>query len=205
MQEGQTFTSISQVLFPSIPAEQQRPPAPYSAGDSQTPRNTDLDGNLVETLKRKLATAETQRTERDAKIESLEKQLTSLREAREREAAELSTQVTDLETKLQELLGDREQEAERRASEIEGRLRDKDAEWERLVMIAIAQVQEQDRADQERLSRLEQRRGNIRSAAMAWESARKIACSELELLRCNKRFVEVTLAGLDATMQQLRH
>ena len=127
-----------------------------------------------------------------------------LREAREREAAELSTQVTDLEARVQELLCDREQEAERRASEIEGRLRDKDAEWERLVMTAVAQVQEQDMADRERLLRLEQRRGSIRSAAMAWESARGIACNELELLRCNKRFVEVTLAGLDVIMQQLR-
>lgn len=175
-----------------------------TASDTQIPHNTDLDGNLVETLRKKLTTAELQRTELDAKIGGLEKQLALLREAREREAVELSTQVTELETKLQDLLGDRELEAEKRASEAEERLRDKDAEWERLVRTVVAQVQEQDLADKEQLLRLEQRRGCTRSATIAWERTREIACSELELLRCNKRFVEVTLAGLDVTMQQLR-
>jgi chromosome segregation ATPase len=159
---------------------------------------------VVEALSKKLVAAENQCKARDAKIESLGAQLSLLREAREREAAELSMQVTDLEAKLKELLCDREQEVETRASEIEGRLRQKDVEWEQLVTTAVAQVQERDRADQERISNMKQRQGSIHSAIAAWENAKEIACSELELLRCNKHFLEVTLAGLDVSVHQLR-
>lgn len=198
------YTSISQILFPSAPTqastEQQQDPVP----DSQTSAITDSDGSLVESLKRKLSAAEGQRTERDAKIDGLEKQLTSLQGAREREAAELSAQVTDLEVKLQGLLDDHEREAERRASETEGRVREKDAEWERRVVTAIAQVHERELANQEHLLNVERRRASIRSAAAAWESAREIACGELEFLRCNRRFIDVILSGLDVSIQQMR-
>ncbi|KAF8592059.1 hypothetical protein K439DRAFT_1626558 [Ramaria rubella] len=183
--DGRSFTSISQVLFPSVAAPEE-------------------DRSAVEFLQMQLTAAENQRAERDTKIEALEKQLTMSREAREREAAELSTQVTDLEERLQELLNDREREAEKRASDLEERLRDKDTEWERNVAVAIAQVHQQSQADQDRLLNLERRKASIRSAASAWECAQEVACSELELIRANRRFVEVTLAGLDASMAQLR-
>jgi len=88
--------------------------------------------------------------------------------------------------------------------ELEERLRDKDAELERQVAAAVSEVQEQSVADQERLLSMERRKWCIRSTASAWECAKEVAYGELELVRSNRHFVEVTLAGLDASMQQLR-
>ena len=206
--DGHRPTSISQVLFPSVPSkpstQQQHNVLDLALNSSDSQTRTVSDGGLVEILKRKLEAAEGKRAERDARIESLEKQLISLGEAREREAAELSTQVSNLEVRVQELLDDHERDSERRTSEIEERLRDKDVECDHRVVAAVAELQAQYQANQERLVSVEQRKGSMRSAAVAWKSVRDIACSELELVRYNRRFVEVTLAGLDASMGQLR-
>jgi len=199
-----TFTSISQVLFPSLPEQtpvEQALLAPEVV--SQSPPGAETSA-AVDLLKMQLAFAEGQRSERDARIEYLESQLVSSREAREREASELSTQVSDLEEQLKELLGDRERETGRRIDELEARLQDKDVEWECEIAAAVSRVEAQSVTDRERLLSIERRKWRVRSATMAWECAKETACNELELIRSNRRFVEVILAGLDVAIPQLR-
>ena len=208
MPDERTFTSISQVLFPSVPEQAPTEPAHPVSGAPEAASNPSLTGSetpmAVEFLKTQLGFAESQRCERDERIEYLERQLVSSREAREKEAAELATQVSDLEEQLKELLGDRERETGRRVEELEARLRDKDVEWGREIAAAVSQAQAQCVIDRERLLSMERRKWRIQTSTLAWGCAQETASNELELVRANRLFVEIALAGLDVSIQQLR-
>ncbi|KAF8527996.1 hypothetical protein BU17DRAFT_61340 [Hysterangium stoloniferum] len=193
--DGHGFTSISQVLFPSF-------------GDvSHQTRDQEKCTDPAEEItlgKAQFTSAEEEQLERDRRIEDLEKQLTLSRESHKRETTELSTQLTNLERRLHEVLMERDLETAARVEEFETRLQTQDAEWTQQITLTVAQVQELGAITQRRMLSIERRKHGIGNASAAWDHAREVASSELALLQSSKQFVAITLAGLEMSMEHLR-
>ena len=138
------------------------------------------------------------------KIEYLESQLQTARDARIQDAEELSKQVTELEEQLQASLRPDEQLTHRVAS-LEDQLRHAQAAQEQAVQEALGRMQAEKSVSEMDAVQVHHARWEATNAACeakaAWNVVYAEAESELELIRSNKQMLAVMLAGLDQYCQ----
>lgn len=198
------YGSISQVLLPDVTPS----PAVYNRGelfDISSEASTE-DGASTTLLRLQLASAETKARDRLAEIESLESQLQTAKAARLRDTEELARQVSELE---QQIHGNLHVDVERMEyiTSLEGQIRQAQTVREQAIQEALEQMQQRASVAHFTAMREQQLKLNTvscaGSAAEAWSAVRDVADGELELVHANRDMLDVLLAGLNQSYQQL--
>lgn len=194
------YGSISQVLLPDVTPS----PAVHNAAlrfeeyASHTPPA--YDGGAVTMLRLQLAAMENTTTEKSMKIEYLESQLQTAKDARIRDAEELARQISELEAQVQASLLPNEQLTEQVAA-LEEQLQHAQNAQEQAVQEALRQTEAQTQAAQTDVLRVRQARWEASAvackASAAWNAVCETAEGELELVRANLETLAVLMAGLD--------
>lgn len=197
------YGSISQVLLPEVTPS----PAPHNAAlrfeefAAETPPM--FDSAAVTMLRLQVASLENTATERLMKIEFLESQLQSAKEARIHDAEELSKQMSELEQQVQASLRPDEQLTQQVAF-LEEQLRHAQTGQEQAVQEALEKLEADESASRAKALRTKRVRCDAAIAACtagaAWSAVRDTAEGELELIRSNKEMLAVLLAGLDRAL-----
>jgi hypothetical protein len=199
------YGSISQVLLPDVTPS----PAIFNATlkfDQMAAESPVGDGGHVMMLRLQLAAAESAANEQRLRIEALEAQLLSAKEARLRDTEDLARHVTLLEEQVQGKLRPDEQLQQYTAS-LEEQLASAHVLREKAVCEALQQAQNDSVKAQEELLRTHRSRWMLDSlaggAGTAWSGVKTAAESELEYVRSSREMLAVLLTGLNHTCQRL--
>ncbi|TBU64721.1 hypothetical protein BD310DRAFT_913190 [Dichomitus squalens] len=201
------YGSISQVLLPEVTPS----PAIHNTThlfDNMKPEQAQADSAALTLLRLQLAAAENRAQERLAQMQSLEEQLHHAKEARMRDAQELSRQISELEEQVHGNLAIESQRTEQIAV-LEEMLRDAQVAHEQSVKDVARRAEDAMCASRAAALQVRQvqARAEISSAASearsAWYCVRETAESELELVRANREMLGLLLAGLEHTLGQL--
>ena len=139
-------------------------------------------------------------------IEELENQLRTAKEARMRDAQELSAQVAELEQKMHENRRNDEQRLNVICS-LEDEVRQMQVVREQAVQKAITRTQEASRISLEAALRAQQDKWEVscvaKSTCSAWLTVRETAEAELELVRSSRDTLALLLSSLTQCQLQL--
>ena len=193
------YGTISYVLLPDVTPS----PAPAKYSQSQFipehNRPAAADASLVVMLRLQLASMENIAKERLGRINALEAQLGTAKEARMREVADLAAQVSALENQMHASLENRERVSEERAS-LEEQLRGSAVARESAVQDAVKRVTEDMARTRLRAETAARRRCEIAAAAhdaaTSWMSVRDVAEGELDFVRSQRETLSFLLASL---------
>ncbi|KAI0095290.1 hypothetical protein BDY19DRAFT_1052980 [Irpex rosettiformis] len=199
------YGSISQVLLPEVTPS----PAIFNATlrfEQAAAESPIGESGAATMLKLQLAAAESAANEQRLRIEALESQLLSAKEARLRDTEELAHQVTVLEQQVQGSLRSDEQ-VQMQLAALEERLAHAQVAQEQAVCEALKRAQwDAVRAQQEAL-KVHYLRWSVSTlacnAGAAWGTVKTAAESDLDYIRSSRQMLSVLLAGLDHTLQQL--
>lgn len=141
------------------------------------------------------------------RIQSLEDQLQSAKQARLADASELAKQISDLEEKIHGNLRTEEQRTDHITS-LEDQLMKGKMERERAVAEAMKKAAE--RAAKERAAAVKVFNAKwsladaAREAGACWRTVGSVAEGELEMIRASREMLSVLLAGLAQSQRQLK-
>ncbi|EMD41575.1 hypothetical protein CERSUDRAFT_110125 [Gelatoporia subvermispora B] len=190
------YGSISQVLLPDVTPS----PAVYATAQLFEPDPSAADAAAVTLLRLQLAAAESRAREQALQVESLQSELLTAKQARLRDAEELSKQISQLEDQVVGNLRVDDQRSEYIGS-LEDQLRHAHAHVEQAAEEARAQAQHAT------LLREQQNKWQLACAAhearSAWSNVRDTVEGELEFVRANRETLAVLLAGLDHSQRLL--
>lgn len=197
------YGSISQVLLPEVTPS----PAIHNTALLFESGPSDFADAASSTLLRlQLAAAENKAQERLTLIEELENQLRTAKEARMRDAQELSAQVAELEQKMHENRRNDEQRLNVICS-LEDEVRQMQVVREQAVQKAITRTQEASRISLEAALRAQQDKWEVscvaKSTCSAWLTVRETAEAELELVRSSRDTLALLLSSLTQCQLQL--
>jgi hypothetical protein len=204
------YGSISQVLLPDVtpsPAVHHHSSQRY---DNLTTEMPIVDAAIVTLLRLQLASAENTAKERLFRLQSMEEEIHNLKEARLREAEELTQQVAYLEDQMRGNIEARERSDEERAAytaSLEDHLRQAQAFRDQAVEEAVAKTQESARLSRDAALRSRHQKWEgacaARVAATEWTSVRDLAESELSIVKGDREILLVLLAELDHAQRQI--
>ena len=194
------YGTISHVLLPDVT------PSPAPAKHSQShlipehSRPAAADASLVVMLRLQLASMENIAKERLGRINALEEQLGTAKEARMREVADLAAQVSALEDQMHASLENRERFSEERTA-LEEQLRGAAVARESAVQEAVKRATEDMARTRLRAEAAARRKCEITAAAhdaaTSWMSVRDVAEGELDFVRSQRETLSFLLAGLE--------
>ncbi|KII93694.1 hypothetical protein PLICRDRAFT_35914 [Plicaturopsis crispa FD-325 SS-3] len=204
------YGSISQVLLPDVTPS----PAPHyhqtQRFDQASQDGPATDAAVVTLLRLQLASADNIARERLERLQSLEEQLHSSKEARIREVEELTKHVSFLQERVQSDVEARERSNEESlayTASLEDQLRHTQAFRDQAVEAAVAQEREAARVQQQAALKREQLRVKAaclaRGASAEWASVRDLAEGELDLVRSSRETLAVLLAGLTQSQRKV--
>jgi hypothetical protein len=194
------YGTISHVLLPDVTPS----PAPAKYSQSQLipehSRPAAADASLVLMLRLQLASMENIAKERLGRINALEEQLGTAKDARMREVADLAAQVSALEDQMHVSLENRERFSEERAT-LEEQLRGAAVAKESAVQQAVKRVTDDMARTRLRAEAAARRKCEIAAAAhdaaTSWMSVRDVAEGELDFVRSQRETLSFLLAGLE--------
>ena len=193
------YGTISHVLLPDVTPS----PAPAKHSQSQfisEHSRPDADASLVVMLRLQLASMENIAKERLSRINALEVQLSTAKDARMREVADLAAQVSALEDQMHASLENRERFSEERAM-LEEQLRGAAVARESAVQDAVKRATEDMGRTRLRAETAARRRCEMaaaaHNAATSWMSVRDVAEGELDFVRSQRETLSFLLASLE--------
>lgn len=200
-----SYGSISQVLLPDVTPS----PAVFNVTQrfEQLPPDGLGDGAVVMQLRLQIASIENTNQLQLVRIQSLEDQLQSAKQARLADASELAKQISDLEEKIHGNLRTEEQRTDHITS-LEDQLMKGKMERERAVAEAMKKAAE--RAAKERAAAVKVFNAKwsladaAREAGACWRTVGSVAEGELEMIRASREMLSVLLAGLAQSQRQLK-
>ena len=196
------YGSISQVLLPDVtPSPAFHPNA--QCYDMSSEHST-VDGATVTLLRLQLASVENTARERLYQLQSMEEELHNLKEARARDAHELTNRVAYMEEQLRGNMEiQRRMEDERAAytSGLEDQLKQAQAARDHAIEEAVMRSQASAKAAQ--AAQLESQRGVSQMACLArvaasdWGAVCELSGLELDIVQGDRQVLSVLLAELD--------
>ena len=199
------YGSISQVLLPDVTPS----PAIFNATlrfEQAAAESPIGESGAATMLKLQLAAAESAANEQRLRIEALEAQLLSAKEARLRDTEELAHQVTVLEQQVQESLRNDEQ-VQQQLGALEERLAYAQIAQEQAVCEALKKAQSDAVRSQQDALKVHYLRWSASTlackASASWGTVQTMAASELDYIRSSRDMLSVLLAGLDHASEQL--
>jgi hypothetical protein len=200
------YGSISQVLLPDVTPSPAYHPNTHRY-DMPSELST-VDGATVTLLRLQLASVENTAKDRLYQLQSMEREIHNLKEARTREAHELATRIMYMEEQLRGNIEIQRRMDEERAVYtlgLEDQLRQGQAARDHAVEEAVVRSQEKVKATQ--VATLETQRGLsqmvclARVAASEWGAVYELSGLELDMVQGDRQVLSVLLAELDQMCQ----
>lgn len=196
------YGSISQVLLPDVT------PSPAVHHHSQRYHMSSevpaVDAAIVTLLRLQLASAENTGKERLMQMQAMEEEIHHLKEARVREAQELTKQVAHMEEQMRGTMEAKERSDEDRAAyaaSLEDQLRHVQAFRDQAVDEAVLRAQEFERVSREAALKSQRLTWQVvcsaRVAGSEWATVRGLAEVELDLVKGDREVLAVLLGELD--------
>ncbi|KAJ7139733.1 hypothetical protein C8R44DRAFT_311240 [Mycena epipterygia] len=203
------YGSISQVLLPDVT------PSPAVHANTSRYSNKDADAPVVDAaivtlLRLQLVSAESIAKERLFQLQSMEEEIHNLKQARFRDADELTQQVGHLEDQLRGSLEIRERTEEDRSAHIaslEDQLRQADAYRDQAISEVVAQTRESAQAEADSALRTQHAKTSAvwsaRVTGTHWAFVRDFAESELDAIKGDREVLSALLADLDEVQRRI--
>ncbi|KAG5648240.1 hypothetical protein DXG03_006198 [Asterophora parasitica] len=204
------YGSISQVLLPDVtpsPAVNHHQSSRYDMDASDIPV---VDAAIVTLLRLQLAAAENTAKERLLQMQIMEEEIHNLKEARSRDAQELTSKIAYMEEQMYSSLEIRERAEEQRSVytvSLEDQLRIAHAQRDQSVEAAILRGQEIAHAEQEAALEVQRDSAEVacsaRVAVSEWASVHELAEMELDVVREEREVLSLLLAELEQLSQSV--
>lgn len=195
------YGSISQVLLPDVTPS---PAVHHSNRYDMSSEMPVVDAAIVTLLRLQLAAAENTAKERLYQMQSMEEQIHNLKEARGRDAQELTKQVVYMEEQMRGSLEIRERAEEERSvytSGLENELRKAQVFRDQAVEEAIIRSKETAQVALDAALKSQRNSCEVtclaRVAASEWACVRELSDMELEIVRGDRQVLSVLSAELD--------
>lgn len=197
------YGSISQVLLPDVtPSPAMHNNQRYNmSSSSEIPA---VDAAIVTLLRLQLASAEQTAKARLEQMQVMEEEIHNLKEARTREAHELTKQVAFMEDQIRANMDNRERADEERGaytSSLEDELRQAQVLRDQAIQAAVAESRENARRENTAALKSQHDSWEVmcsaRVASSEWTSVRELSEMELDIVQGDRQILSVLLAELD--------
>jgi hypothetical protein len=173
----------------------------YNTSSSEIPT---VDAAIVTLLRLQLAAADQTAKSRLGQMQVMEEEIHNLKEARTREAHELTRQVAFMEDQIRANIDNRERVEEERGaytSSLEDQLRQAQALRDQDIEEAVAHSRASARREQAAALKLQRGSWEVmcsaRVASSEWASVRELSEMELGIVQGDRQILSVLLAELD--------
>ncbi|KAL0071719.1 hypothetical protein AAF712_000641 [Marasmius tenuissimus] len=202
------YGSISHVLLPAVTPSPAMPRTRYK--DSPAEQSKGAEAALVPLLRLQLTASESTAKERLVQMQLLEEEVHNLKQARHRDAQELSQQFAVLEQQMKDKLegeGRAAQQTAHRVAFLEEQLSKAERARQSAIEDAVEQTQRRMQSQLKISMKVQQRKWDAACVAQAtqreWTCVKDQCEDDLEVLERDKELITFLLGELDLAQQQL--